>query len=71
MRLALERAAQHLYPMEVQCDDALWKEDHATQDMKLNAEAKGFRSRNDAAIAAKLRITDQMDEADEGPVVEW
>ena len=49
----LERAVQHLYPMELQCDDALGKEDRASQDMKLNAEAKEFRPKHDAAIAAK------------------
>ena len=67
----LERAVQHLYPMELQCDDALEKEDHASQDMELNADAKEFRPRRDAAIAAKLRITDQMEDEDEEPVVEW
>ena len=67
----LERAVQHLYPMELQCDDALEKEDHASQDMELNADAKEFRPRRDAAIAAKLRITDQMEDEDEEPVVDW
>ena len=43
----LERSVQHLCPME--CDDALGKEDHASQDMKLNAEAKEFRPSRDAS----------------------
>ena len=33
----LERAVQHLYPMELQCDDILERENHASQDMKLRA----------------------------------
>ena len=45
----LERSVQHLYPMELQCDDALGKEDHASQGMKLNAEAKEFRPSRDAS----------------------
>ena len=62
---------QHLYPMELQFDDVLEREDHASQEIKLNAEAKEFRPRRDAAIAAKLKITDQMEEKDKEPVVEW
>ena len=65
----LDRAVQHLYPMELQCNDVLEKEDHASQNMELNADATDFRPRRDAAIAAKLTITDQME--DEEPEVEW
>jgi len=66
----LERAVQHLYPMELQCDDALENENRASQDKRLHADAEEFRPRHDAVIAAKLRITGQMAEEDEEPVVE-
>jgi len=66
----LERAVQHLYPMKLQCDDALENESRASQDKRLHAEVEGFRPRRDAAIAAKLRITGQMGEEDREPIVE-
>ena len=67
----LERAVQHLYPMELQCDDALENVNQASRGKKLSAEAKEFKPRRDAAIAAKLRITGQMEEEGQGPAVEW
>ena len=67
----LEPAVQHLYPVELQCGDALDNENHASRGKRLNAEAKEFKPKRDVAIASKLRITSQMEEEDEGPVVAW
>ena len=50
-KTVLERAIQHLYPLELLCD---WSND-ATP---LNPTAPLFRSRQDAAAAAELRILD-------------
>ena len=50
-KTVLERAIQHLYPLELSCD----RSNDATP---LNPTAPLFRSRQDAAAAAKLRILD-------------
>ena len=47
----LERAIQHLYPLELSCD----RSNDATP---LNPTASPFRPRQDAAAAAELRILD-------------
>lgn len=49
-RSQLERAIQHLYPLEISCDEA------APAPAQLNPEAAAFRPRRDAAAAAALRI---------------
>ena len=50
-KIVLERAIQHLYPLELLCD----RSNDATP---LNPTAPLFRSRQDAAAAAELRILD-------------
>ena len=50
-KTVLERAIQHLYPLELLCD----RSNDATP---LNPTAPLFRSRQDAAAAAELRILD-------------
>ena len=51
----LERAVQQLYPLELSCD---MLKDSAAPSSMLNPEAKTFRSRRDAAVAAGLRVQD-------------
>eukprot|EP00112_Aurelia_sp_Birch-Aquarium-sp1_P023331 Seg6901.3 transcript_id=Seg6901.3/GoldUCD/mRNA.D3Y31 product="hypothetical protein" protein_id=Seg6901.3/GoldUCD/D3Y31 len=62
----LERAVQHLYPLELQCDNAT-----VTTATELNADAREFRPRRDAAAIATLRMKDQMEEENNEPLVEW
>ena len=50
-KTVLERAIQHLYPLELLCD----RSNDATP---LNPTVPLFRSRQDAAAAAELRILD-------------
>ena len=50
-KTVLERAIQHLYPLELSCD----RSNDATP---LNPTAQPFRPRRDAAAAAELRIQD-------------
>jgi hypothetical protein len=47
----LERAVNHLYPLELSCDRTETKE-----LINLNPEAASFRPRRDAAVAAQQRI---------------
>ena len=51
----LERAVQHLYPLELSCDRTV---------ARLNPEAPPYRPRRDAAVAARLRIADAAEEAE-------
>ena len=65
-KLTLEQAVQHLYPLELQCDNAT-----VTGTMKLNADAREFRPRHDAAAIATLSMRDQAKEDNQEPLVEW
>ena len=47
----IERAVQHLYPLELSCD-------REEADNRLNPETPAFRPRRDAATAAEVRISD-------------
>ena len=51
----LERAVQHIYPLELSCDEPKWKP---------NPEAQPFapRPNRDAAVAAKIRIEQDAEE---------
>ena len=51
----IERAVQHLFPLELSCDRRRDGTDDPTQ---LRAEAPVFRPSRDAAVAANLRIRD-------------
>ena len=54
-KYTLQRAVQQLYPLELSCDTQ--KEVDSTV---LNADAREFRPKRDAAEAARLQISDQM-----------
>ena len=49
----LERAVQHLYPLELTCD-----RENVRSSPYLNPEAPTFKPRRDAAVAAQCRIQD-------------
>ena len=49
----LERAIQHLYPLELSCDRTI-----ATTPAPLNPDVPTFRPKRDAAAAANLRLQD-------------
>ena len=53
----LERAVQHLYPLELSCNRTV----EATE-VALNAQAPAFRPRRDAATAVGLRIQELAQE---------
>ena len=48
----LERAIQHLYPLELSCD----REAGTLPGVELNVDAPAFRPKRDAAVAADLRL---------------
>ena len=56
----IERAVQHLYPLELFCDKKV-----PANPVPLNPSAPTFRSRRDAAAAANLRLQDVADFEDE------
>ena len=47
----LERAVNHLYPLELSCDVR-----PSTNSDQLNPKAPAFRPTRDAAVAARLRV---------------
>ena len=49
----IERAIQHLYPLELSCD-----RQQLPAPVQMNPAAAPFRPRRDAAIAARLRVQD-------------
>ncbi len=51
----MERPVQHLYPLELSCDNGNSQETKTTADTELNPEATEFRPRRDAAVAARIR----------------
>ena len=62
----LERAVQHLYPMELQCD--IEKKDKL--DTRLTAHAQIFRPRRNAALVASARIEEQVELENSVPNIE-
>ena len=48
----VERAVQHLFPLELTCDRQL----PAGAPVEMNPEAAPFRPRRDAAVAARLHV---------------
>ena len=52
----IERAVQHLYPLELSCDKTV-----TANPVPLNPSTPTFRSRRDAAAVANLRIQDVAD----------
>ena len=55
----LERAVQHLYPLELSCD-----RENVKAPPQLNPEALKFKPRRDAAVATRYRIQDANIDAD-------
>eukprot|EP00794_Sanderia_malayensis_P011445 gene11444-12640_t len=66
----LERAVQHLYPLELQCDSPR-PTARVTRTEGLDANAKEFLPRRDAAKAGELCIQDHATEEREEQTVEW
>ena len=60
----LERAVQHLYPMELNCDRK-----ESTRN-ELSPKAKVFRPRRNAAIVSEQRTRDVLDYENSMPDVE-
>ena len=58
----LERAVNHLYPLELSCDTS---QTYIPERKQLNPVAPEFRPVRNAAAAAKLRIQDIAQEQDE------
>ena len=59
----LERAVQHLYPLELNCD--LYKEKEGENKKKpaeLNPEAPKFKPKRRAAVEARKRISEQLND---------
>ena len=56
----LERAVQHLYPLELSCDRSV-----PESQVALRAEAAEFRPTRNAAAVAKIRIQDDAEESDD------
>ena len=54
----LERAVQHLYPMELSCDTATKTSDSRSKTTQLNADVPEFRPKRNAAAVADCRIQD-------------
>ena len=52
----LERPIQHLYPLELSCDDP----ENVARPTQLDAQAPVFRLRRDAALAARIRFRDML-----------
>ena len=62
----LERAVQHLYPMELQCDRYV----DPLLSRELNPDAPIFRPRRTASVISTLRIRDQLEVENNVPIVE-
>ena len=57
----LERPVQHLYPLELSCDQV--RDVHAEAPIThLNPNVPPFRPRRDALVAARVRIQDLADD---------
>ena len=71
----LERAVQHLYPLELSCDadrnDSYQAEkDATTESDKLNPTATEFRPKRNAAAIAELNVSDVIQNEREPPLIE-
>ena len=61
----LERAVQHLYPLELNCDRS------ESGKIELSPKAEVFRPRRNAAIVSEQRTRDVFDYENSVPEVEW
>ena len=59
MKAILERAVQRLYPLELPCES-----ERVETQAQLNMNAQTFRSRQDAAMAARYHIEEISGETD-------
>lgn len=58
----LERAVQHLYPMELSCDATIKTDESTPRTTELRADVPEFRPKRNAAAIAECRIKDMMEE---------
>ena len=69
----LERAVQHLYPLELWCDDE--SDDAKAKDNdnenNLNVHAKEFRPRRSAAAVSELLSKEMLENERLEPVIEY
>ena len=63
----LECAVQHLYTVELQCDQKMIKETNGNQ---LDVNAKEFRPRRNAVAIAAVKVNDQIKKEHEVPNIE-
>ena len=54
----LERAVQHLYPMELSCDVAVKTPESRPRETELRADVPEFRPKRNAAAIAECQIQD-------------
>ena len=66
----LERAVQHLYPLELTCDVSRNSISDSTTDIQLNPNVDEFRPKRDAAATARIRIQDQIENENQDLCVE-
>ena len=69
----LERAVQHLYPLELSCDidqTSSRTNNSVIPENELNPKATEFRPKRNAAAIAELKISDVIREENEPPKVE-
>ena len=66
----LERAVQHLYPMELKCDRYERSNSESNPDTRLNPDAPIFKVKRNAAIISSIRINDQLEQENSIPIVE-
>jgi Family of unknown function (DUF5641) len=62
-KTVLERAIQHLYPLELSCD--------VVPNQADAAEARATRPKRNAAAVADVLVRDQLHAEEEDPVTEW
>ena len=60
----LERAVQHLYPMELHCSAVMNKR------TELNAKAREFRPSRNAAVISTIKTNEQLQEEDNESLIE-
>ena len=63
----LERPVQHLYPLELQCEQKMTK---ITNENQLDVNAKEFRPRRNSAVIAAVKVNDQIKNEHEVPNIE-
>ena len=62
-KTVLERAIQHLYPLEISCD--------VVPNQADAAEARATGPKRNAAVVADVLVRDQLHAEEEDPVTEW